>query len=180
LATDEHLLREARKGNETAFAELFRRHQSSLLRYALHMAGDRAMAEDAVQEAFLSLLRATLQFDEQRGSLRAYLFGIVRWQTWRRVEDREEFDDLPLSVAAETDLMDGIGKQERVEQVRAAIALLPPVYREVVVLCELEELSYEEAAKALECPPGTIRSRLSRGKQLLAAKLKAKFVGGRP
>ena len=61
--------------------------------------------------------------------------------------------------------------RERREQVRSAVLELPIEFREAIVLCELEEMSYEEAARALECPVGTIRSRLHRGRALLLAKL---------
>jgi RNA polymerase sigma-70 factor (ECF subfamily) len=61
--------------------------------------------------------------------------------------------------------------RERREQVRSAVLELPIEFREAIVLCELEEMSYEEAAHALECPVGTIRSRLHRGRALLLAKL---------
>ena len=62
-------------------------------------------------------------------------------------------------------------KRERIEQVREAVLALPAEFREAVVLCELEEMSYEEAAQACGCPLGTIRSRLHRGRALLLAKL---------
>jgi RNA polymerase sigma-70 factor (ECF subfamily) len=62
-------------------------------------------------------------------------------------------------------------KRERLEKVRAAVRELPVEFRETVVLCELEELSYDEAALMLDCPIGTIRSRLHRGRALLLAKL---------
>jgi RNA polymerase sigma-70 factor (ECF subfamily) len=62
-------------------------------------------------------------------------------------------------------------KRERADHVRAAVLDLPPEFREAVVLCELEELSYEEAAQAAGCPIGTIRSRLHRGRALLMARL---------
>ena len=64
-----------------------------------------------------------------------------------------------------------VEKSERIEQVREAVLGLPEEFREAVVLCELEEMSYEEAAEACGCPVGTIRSRLHRGRALLLAKL---------
>ena len=67
--------------------------------------------------------------------------------------------------------MHWVEQQERAEQVRAAVLDLPSEFRETVVLCELEELSYEEAAQLIGCPIGTIRSRLHRGRALLLAKL---------
>ena len=75
------------------------------------------------------------------------------------------------------DLLDDVMRRETVEQVRQAVVSLPPMYREAVVLCYLENLSYEEAAAVLECPVGTVRSRLSRGRVILAQKLIRHAVG---
>jgi RNA polymerase sigma-70 factor (ECF subfamily) len=69
------------------------------------------------------------------------------------------------------DLLDDLTRRETVEQVRRAVLSLPEAYREAVALCDLENTSYEEAAAALECPVGAVRSRLSRGRALLAQKL---------
>ena len=71
------------------------------------------------------------------------------------------------------DASDDLLRREQIDRVRRAVLALPPVYREAVVLCDLQELSYEEAAQALQCAPGTLRSRLHRGREMLAERLRA-------
>jgi RNA polymerase sigma-70 factor (ECF subfamily) len=73
-------------------------------------------------------------------------------------------------------VLDSLSREETIQAVRAAIASLPAAYREVVVLCELQEMSYEDAAAIAQCPVGTVRSRLHRAKGLLMTKLAATQV----
>ncbi len=143
------------------------------------MTGSRETAEEAVQEAFLALLRQPDQFDARRGTLRAFLFGVTRNQVWKRLADHHEFEELSAEVSGEGDLLADLAREERIRTVREAVWSLPPVYREAVVLCEMEEASYEEAARVAGCPVGTIRSRLSRAKAILAMKLEAQGAGRR-
>jgi len=178
---DDVLLRHAAKGDEEAFTLLYRRHQASLYRFALRMNGSAWAAEEIVQDVFMTLMREPKKFDATRGALGAYLFGIARNRVMKYGERA------PREVSLEEKHEDGSGRgmvlqdaftpatwaeqKERLEQVRAAVLELPAEFRETVVLCELEELSYEEAAQLIGCPVGTIRSRLHRGRALLLAKL---------
>ena len=178
---DDLLLRRAAKGDEDAFALLYRRHQGALYRFALRMTGSAWGAEEIVQDVFMTLIRAPKKYDPERGSVGALLFGIARNRVMKHLERR------PREVALEEKNEDGTGagiilqdnftpvmwveKRERMHQVRAAVLDLPTEFREAVVMCELEEMSYEEAAQTTGCPIGTIRSRLHRGRALLLAKL---------
>jgi RNA polymerase sigma-70 factor, ECF subfamily len=174
--TDEELLRSLKQGDEAAFTVLYRRRQAGIFRFALHMTGDLVVAEDVTQEVFLALLSGTARFDPARGPLSAFLFGVARHQVLKRLGRKRE-------VASEEDcgideeLLDGLVREEVVDQVRRAVLSLPPTYREAVVLCDLEESSYENAAVALDCPVGTVRSRLSRGRAMLAQKLRTVAAG---
>jgi RNA polymerase sigma-70 factor, ECF subfamily len=176
----EALLKRAVRGDEQAFLVLYQRHQASLYRYALRMTGSPWAAEEVVQEVFLLLIREPQKYQPDRGELGAFLFGVARNRVMKHLEKipreasldvlnadgsawREPEDPLTPMMIAE--------KSERMEQVREAVLGLPPEFREAVVLCELEEMSYEEAAQACGCPVGTIRSRLHRGRALLLAKL---------
>ena len=151
--------------------ELYRSHYQRLHRFAYAFSGSEARAAEAVQEAFLDLIRRPGQFDPQRGTALSFMFGMVRNRllTARRLE-REE--PLEFDSATDEDLLSHLEREERIVAVREAILMLPEHYREVVVLCEIEECSYEETASALELPIGTIRSRLSRAKQQLRLRLK--------
>ena len=168
------LLEQTLEGDEGAFTTLYRRRQAAVYRFALQMTGNEDAAQDVTQETFLALLTQGARYDAARGTLASFLFGIARHQVHKRLarqrhEEPEEAADLADSGA---DLLDGLTRQQTADQVRQAILSLPPQYREVVVLCDLQESSYEEAAAALDCPVGTVRSRLSRGRSMLARKLK--------
>jgi RNA polymerase sigma-70 factor, ECF subfamily len=174
---DSRLLERMRHGDEHAFAELFARHRVPVFRYAMHMGG-AGQADDIVQEVFLALLRQHSQFDPSRGSLQAYLLGIARRQILKRaaaqhftVPIENDGGDVVAIESSAASPFDDLRRAEAVERVRAAIATLPPVYREAIVLCELNEVDYATAAAVMECPIGTVRSRLHRGRALLVAKL---------
>jgi RNA polymerase sigma-70 factor (ECF subfamily) len=178
IQTDETLLKNALGGDEESFAALYRRRNGPVYRFALHMSGDPAVAEDVTQEAFLALLQNGKRFDAARGTLLSFLYGIARHQVLRRLDKKQPEDSGTAAeeFAAEEDLLEDLTRRETIEHVRRAVLSLPPVYREVVVLCDLESASYEEAAVALDCPVGTVRSRLSRGRVMLAQKLETKAV----
>jgi RNA polymerase sigma-70 factor (ECF subfamily) len=182
--TDESLLRGARAGDESAFAELYRRRQAGLYRFALQMSGSESFAEDVTQEVFMSLLGAAHGFDAGRGSLSSYLYGAARNQVLRRLEKERAYvalaDENNEACAcdekvsgARQDPLSELARRETVETVRQAVLALPLHYREVVVLCELQEMSYAEAACALGCAVGTVRSRLHRARSLLVERLKS-------
>ena len=178
---DDVLLKRSAKGDEEAFTQLYRRHQVQIYRFALRMTGHAWAAEEIVQDVFMTLVREPKKFDSERGTLGAFLYGIARNRVMKHLERQPR--EFPLEVRNE----DGEAKvvdiadqrtpahwaelRERRERVRSAVLSLPPEFRETVVLCELEEMSYEEAARVLECPIGTVRSRLHRGRALLLAKL---------
>jgi RNA polymerase sigma-70 factor, ECF subfamily len=174
MLSDEDLLGAARGGDEAAFTALYRRRQGAVYRFALHMSGDAPVSEDVTQDVFLALLEGGGRFDPARGSLLSFLYGIARNLVLRRVEKKpaEDADE----VATDEDVLDDLTRRETIEAVRRAVLSLPMQYREAVVLCDLESASYEDAAAALDCPLGTVRSRLSRGRAMLAQKLAAKAV----
>jgi RNA polymerase sigma-70 factor, ECF subfamily len=180
-ARDDVLLRRAAKGDEDAFTLMYRRHQAALYRFALRMTGHAWASEEIVQDVFMTLMREPKKYDVERGPLAAYLFGIARNRVMKHLErlprevpldeDTEQSSRNGLRVVNNSTPMHWVEQRERARQVRAAVLDLPAEFREAVVLCELEELSYEEAAQMIGCPIGTIRSRLHRGRALLLAKL---------
>jgi RNA polymerase sigma-70 factor, ECF subfamily len=178
MVTDERLLEAARGGDEAAFTALFRRRQGAVYRFALHMSGEAAVSEDVTQEVFLTLLEGGGRFDPSRGTLLSFLYGIARNLVLRRLEKKrpEDTDARAEELAADEDILDDLTRRETIDAVRCAVLSLPMAYREAVVLCDLENASYEDAAAALACPVGTVRSRLSRGRAMLGQKLAAKAV----
>lgn len=178
---DSELLRSMLAGDEEALALLYRRRQGSIYRFALQMSGSKTIAEDVTQEVFLFLMREGHVFDPARGSVSAFLLGVARNHVLRRLRVEhllaplgdDADDDVPL-MHASTDVcpLEDLTRAETIESVRRAVLSLPSKYREVVVLCELQDVSYEETAEILGCAIGTVRSRLHRARALLLAKLR--------
>jgi RNA polymerase sigma-70 factor (ECF subfamily) len=177
--SDEDVLLRIHSGDEPAFVSLYRKRQGPIFRFAMHMSGSESLAEDITQEVFLALIRGNCGFDPARGTLSGYLFGIARKLVLRHLE-RGRTDvtlDLSLEEAALPELaMDDdplleLTHREGLQALRRAVLALPRRYREVVVLCDLEEVDYAEAAVVLGCPIGTVRSRLHRARALLLEKL---------
>jgi RNA polymerase sigma-70 factor (ECF subfamily) len=200
---DALLLRRMAGGDEEAFAEVYRQKHPAIFRFALHMTGNSAVAEDVTQEVFMALIRDPKRFDPTRGSLGGFLFGVARnhlrkrWEQDRRLVSFDgDPDDLRDTSSAGAGFQRAAGGKgangngngggafaaapswdefasiETIGRVRQAVGTLPENYREVVVLCELQEMSYEEAASALGCPVGTVRSRLHRARAMLVEKLR--------
>ncbi len=177
--TDDALLFRIQSGDEQAFLDLYRQRQGAIYRFALHMAGSSSAAEDITQEVFLALIRDSSGFDASRGSLSSYLFGIARKLVFRHLEKGRldvalgaEPEEAPApGWAVIQDPLEDLTRREGVQALHRAVLALPRRYREVVILCDLEELDYADAATALGCPIGTIRSRLHRARALLLEKL---------
>jgi RNA polymerase sigma-70 factor (ECF subfamily) len=177
-ATDRELLDRAERGDEPAFAAFYRRRQGGIYRFALQMSGSTEIAEEVTQDVFVALARGAARHDPARGSVCAWLYGIARNMVLRALAGRTEW--LPLDdengsepVAGGSCPLEGLLQNEAVETVRRAVLALPGQYREALVLCDLQEMSYSDAAEVLGCPVGTVRSRLNRGRALLAGKLVA-------
>jgi RNA polymerase sigma-70 factor, ECF subfamily len=180
--SDEVLLQRAMAGEETAFVALYQRLKGGIYRYAFFMTGSRMVAEEVVQEVFILLLKEGGSYRSSKGDVGAFAFGIAR-NFVRRIERRERrYEPIPAddsAIALDSSLISGaesvsreLIRNEVTAQVQAAIASLPDHYRQAVVLCDLCEFSYEQAASRLECAVGTIRSRLNRAHAILAEKLR--------
>ena len=176
---DQELLIQLRKVNETAFTTLYERYQGPIYRFALHMSGNTATAEEVTQEVFMLLIGNPKGYQAGKGALGNYLFGVARNLT-RRVVQRSRLD-LPIeeewldsgdpAFTSDLDVLSELSNTELLELLRKAVLALPEQYREVVALCDLEEMSYADAAALLECSPGTVASRLHRARAMLKMKL---------
>jgi RNA polymerase sigma-70 factor (ECF subfamily) len=183
--SDSDLLRRMGAGDQEAFRTIYQRCQGPIYRFALHMTGNTFLAEDVTQEVFMMLIEDAGRFDPARGTLPAYLFGIGRNLLLQRLNREQVFVPFldsgpsngathrnngahPVLVVPPPDLVRG----ETIDRVRQAVFSLPPNYREVVVLCDLQDMSYEEASRVLDCAVGTVRSRLHRARALLTEKLR--------
>ncbi len=177
--SDDELLQRIAAGDAEAFAALFRRYYGSVYRFALHMTGEAAPAEDVTQDAFVAVMRDAARYEPGRSPVAAWLCGIARnfarqrLDRERRVvplEEPEEGSDERLTVT--TDPIEALSLAARLDELRKAVLSLPVAYREVIVLCDLQEFSYADAAGAIGCAVGTVRSRLHRARGLLVRKLR--------
>lgn len=176
---DEQLLRMMQGGDEDAFTTLYRRRQGGIYRFVLEMSGSAALAEDVTQEVFMALIRDNRGYDPSRGSLGAYLLGMARHHALRLLKRDRTYvsieegsrDGRDLAPFSPEDPYWAMSRQQSIQTVQQAILSLPEHYREAVVLCDLNEMSYEDAASVLGCSVGTVRSRLHRGRALLIQKL---------
>ena len=187
--TDEDLLNRMNAGDEAAFEALYDRRQPAIYRYALRMCGSEALAEDITQDVFIALMKDAATFDHSKGTVGGYLFGMARHRVLRHLQRGKSLvamndfpdEDSRASVAQvdpAADPLEELARSRTIESVRQAVLSLPLRYREVVVLCSLEEMNYAEAAEALGCAIGTVRSRLHRARQMLVERLDAMRVDG--
>ncbi len=181
-ATDADLLRLLRSGDAAAFQQLYRRHQGPLFRFAVLRSGSPDTAADIVQEVFMGLLTGSFHFDPLRGVLGNFLFGVARKLILKheaprlREQPLPELDEDDADKEAACEAHEPLARllsDEMAEQVRRAIAQLPPHYRDVVILYELHELAYLDIAEICQLEIGTVRSRLSRGRAAMAKRLAA-------
>lgn len=173
---DSDLMRRTAAGDRDAFTTIYQRHHAMVYRFARLMTGSSSAAEDIVQEVFLVLMRDASRYDPARAALPSYLYGVARHQTRRRLaRDRQfvAFDDECCDAAqyVTDDVTATLERRQVLQRLRRAILSLPRKYREVIVLCDLQDVSYNDAAAALGCAVGTIRSRLHRARNLLTQKM---------
>jgi len=166
-------------GDAQAFEALYDRRQGGIYRYVLRMTGSPSSAEDITQEVFLSLIRDRSDYEPSRGSVKSYLYGMARFRLFRRLQrDRgfvsldDQSGDDANDFRSHHDPFAEVAREETVELVRQAVLSLPEHFREVIVLCYLQEMNYSDAAEIIDCPIGTVRSRLARARALLTEKLK--------
>jgi RNA polymerase sigma-70 factor (ECF subfamily) len=160
-------------GDAQALDPLYRRHKGLVYRFALLWSGSAATAADVTQDVFIHLLQRAADYDAVRGALAPWLLGIARNFVRRRtgtdrvLPDSDDESGVPAAFESITPEAALVARRD-LEQLRRAIAALPPHYRDVLVLVELAERSYAEVAAICGCELNTVRSRLSRARALLA------------
>ena len=183
-ATDEQLLANAAKGETKAFQILYERYRDPIFRFAYRMLGSAEAAEDVAHDCFLSLITDPGRFDAERASLRTYLYAAARNQTAKRylnftreapLDDYSETFSTPDSHQPAQRVLD----DELASEVRKAIAGLPPLQREALVLFEYEDLSLAEIGDIVGADSNTVKARLFRARDKLRASLGRYFRNGR-
>lgn len=172
-ATDEQLLIRMQHGDEEAFGWIYKRYVSAITNFARYMGIPSGSTEDVAQDVFLALIHHARRFDPERGTVISFLFGIARNRIlrWIRDHSREVLSVPDQEALPSQNPLTECSKEEQISRLRRAILGLPEHYREVVILCEIQELSYEKAAEVLGCVVGTVRSRLHRAREILTKRL---------
>lgn len=176
--SDDELIARIAAGDRDAFAALYRRRRPDIYRFALHISGSPAIADDVTQDTFLALIHDAGRYKPDRAAVVPWLLGIARNHVRRSLDRRptvslpDDESDAAHTLAVDADPLSGIARRQHVMALRRAVLELPVRYREVLVLCDLQELSYADAANVLRCAVGTVRSRLHRGRALLASRLR--------
>ena len=163
-------------GNGGALRPLYERHGRALLRFSAAMCRSRQSAEDMVHDTFVELMREPANFDPTQGSVFAYLCGVLRHRISHHFRQQKRWvalndDEAPAQVHDAPSPADEIARNELTAAFRQAMLELPLRHREVIALCDLEELPYTTVASILDCPVGTVRSRLHRARALLSIRL---------
>ena len=160
-------------------------HIDALLNYALRLTGDREDAADLLQETCLKAFRFFESF-QPGTNCKAWLYRIMknsfinRYRKAQKAPESVDFDDVKEfyhSIRPEgevgNDMQHEVFSQLLSDEVTSAVNQLPPDFRTVVILSDIEDFTYEEIAKFVDCPIGTVRSRLHRGRRLLRENLES-------
>jgi RNA polymerase sigma-70 factor, ECF subfamily len=164
-------------GDASALRPLYERHGRALLRFSAAMCRSRQAAEDLVHDTFVALLREPFSFDPALGTVYGYLCGVLRHRVSRHYRQEKRWvaldteDDSNEPQAPAHNPADEIARSEVTAAFRRAMLELPLQHREIIALCDLEELPYATVATILGCPIGTVRSRLHRARALLSIRL---------
>ena len=167
---DEDLMPLVQDGDTRAFGVIFDRHADAAFSLAYRMCGRRAMAEDIVQEAFLSLWRSGGRYDRSRGSVRSWVLSVVRNRTidqFRRDTVRTSRDvnaeGVVEQMPAADDTPTEAERRQDADEVRTALAELPADQRHVIELAYFGGFSHSQIADMLELPAGTVKGRMRLG-----------------
>ena len=177
-SSDADLVRRARRGDEAACHEMVDCYGAYLYRLAFSLVGNAADAEDVLQETFLGAFRH-LRIFEGRASVKTWLSRILvrqaarsrRFRSRHKTVSLESLEKAPQKLLRNKAAFVETASDTRMD-VMAVLETLSPIHREVIVLRELQGMSYEEIADVLDAPRGTVESRLFRARQMLRERLK--------
>ncbi len=177
-SSDQQLIESVAQGDELAFVELYSRYKVSLYNYLLRLLNDRSSAEDILQEVFVAIWKGAGRFRSQ-SSVKTWLFRIAHNQamSWHRkqkpvIEHKEEI----IQVGQEGDPEKDFLKSWKADQLQEALSKLSPNHRAVVELSFVHDLTYNEIAQIMDCPVGTIKSRMSYALKHLDGVLKRRGI----
>ena len=181
---DEELIGHVREGEAVAFEAIFDRHAAAAFSLAYRMCGRRALAEEVVQEAFLSLWRTGMPYERSRGSVRAWVLGVVRnkavdtfrretVRTGRDVHDESAAERMAGRVRTDTE----VERRDDAQRVRIALEGLPNEQRRVIELAYFGGFTQNQIAELLQLPAGTVKGRMRLGLKKLRLSVGGELMG---
>jgi RNA polymerase sigma factor (sigma-70 family) len=177
VVDDRQLLKDIAAGNRQALSDLYTRYQRPLFNYLLQLTPDYGLAEELLQDTLVAVWKSARNFEE-RSSVRTWLIGIARRQAHNTLRQRKlpfvDEADMERVMAMEPEPEDFTLATVARDELAAAFKQLAPVYREILGLIFVQELSYAETATLLGVPVGTVKSRLSNAKRVLRTLLDAR------
>jgi RNA polymerase sigma-70 factor (ECF subfamily) len=159
---DVDLLRQAAAGDEAAFAELYDLYAPPVYNYLLRLVNEPSVAEEILQEVFLAMWRGARRFRAE-AKVKTWLLRIAHHQavSWLRRKRTVLWPDDELEGDAAASIEEDLARHWQIDQVRGALARLSPKHRAVIELTFVHGLSYLEIAQVMNCPIGTVKSRMS-------------------
>ena len=164
--TEAELVCRAQNGDAAAFLLLYERYRKGIFSFAHRLLGSQPAAEDVAHDCFAAILGNFHRFNPGRASLKTYLYATARNLARKHLRDpdNEASEEIPEDLATEVGPLNRLLDRELCDVVRSAIARLPPLQREVLVLCEYEDLSLAEIATIVTADLGTVKARLHRAR----------------
>jgi len=163
VSSDSECMARLAAGDGNALRELYQRHGRALLRFSSAMCRSRQAAEDMVHDTFVALMREPVSFDPGQGTVFGYLCGVLRHRVSRHFRQQKRWvaldmdnDSSPVHASDAHSPADEIARSEITAAFRRAMLELPLQHREIIALCDLEELPYTTVAGILDCPVGTV------------------------
>jgi len=173
-----YIIERAASGDAEAFREIYFALRSPIYGFAYRMLNDAAKAEDIAQEVFIFFIEHSGKFDPERGSLFAYLCGVARNLVFAHLKKKRNHSETWLEEASEIESNGNGGSplglvlhRELSTKIGEKVASLPPIQREVIILRELCDLTYQEIAAVAETDVNTVKARLFRARRSLAREL---------
>jgi RNA polymerase sigma-70 factor (ECF subfamily) len=179
MLTEAKLVRQAQSGDATAFLLLYQRYRKGICGFAHRLLGSQAAAEDVTHDCFAAVIASFQRFNPDRASLKTYLYAMARnlIRKHLRDPDNESSEEIPEDLATQAGPLDRLLDSELCDIVRTAIGRLPPLQREVLVLCEYEDLPLAEIAAIVDADLGTVKARLHRARSNLK-RILAPYLNG--
>ena len=171
---EKELMARVRKGDKVAFGELIKMYQQPMFYYINGFLNDRDRSLDLVQDLFLKVWRYRKKYEES-GKFKAWIYRIANNLVKNYVKKEKRNVELMENISYDDITQEDIEKNELIEKVKEAIDVIPDIYREPIILRDVEGESYADIAKKLDISIGTVKSRISRGREMVRNYLKEKW-----